>query len=252
MFRVFDTLSLASDFPAWGHWEYIYSQARATAVVTHLQSFRMEERAGKAPLLGPSMSWRCWSLLETRTSTSGLGQTFALGSIFATVFQSFMGLEPPPRGTVTGGAHGRTGSTRWWFGKFMAGWVGEKLSTWSQWCNYFSGQLTRASEYSCSQGPCGLVMHSNVGFPWDTEVWDPSWSRQCRRLCSLTQQLSLNTKAGDPVPAGKQPEGLDALRKDLEYVRIGERSYCFSYPSIHSPSMSVCLSIHHQSSIFLW
>lgn len=71
-----------------------------------------------------------------------------------------------------GGAHKRTGSTIWPLGKFMVGWVKNFLREVNGATNFQvhqQGRQKTAVPAAASQGPCGLIIKSNVGFPWNIQ-----------------------------------------------------------------------------------
>lgn len=87
-----------------------------------------------------------------------------------TLFSSFLGLKLPTGGTVMGGAHGRTGSTIWSLRKFKVGWVKNFLLEVNGATNFQvhrQGRPKTAVPAADSQGPRGLIINSNAGFPWN-------------------------------------------------------------------------------------
>lgn len=68
-----------------------------------------------------------------------------------------------------GGDHRRTGSTIWSLGKFREGWVKNFLLEVNGASNFqvrWQGRQ-KTDVPAVSQGPCGLIMNSSVGFPWN-------------------------------------------------------------------------------------
>lgn len=139
---------------------------------------------------------------NVRTHICSLAIPFVLGSILGLCSPNLPGTVTSPQGDHMGGAHGRAGSTIWQLGKFTAGWLRKfllEVNGATDFRAHWQGPQKTAVPAAASRGPYGLIINSNVNFPWNIYAWDSWWSCQYSHLLhSLIEQLSLKIKTGGP------------------------------------------------------